>query len=176
MAFNRQLPYVFGNSFDSLAGQEQGYNQTAIGTGLAQQARAQAAIDQQNQQAAEQRRQAEEDSRQQAALQYQFSQQQAQQQADAAANQWQKYTFSQQQQADQAAAAQRAKEFGENLDLEKEKVAAAREAQGIKSGAADLQNAIQGIDSGDITTPDDLNKLYPNLTKQQSDAAMAHLT
>lgn len=176
MAFDVRAPYVFGNSFDSLANQELQYNTLAVQTGEEQQRRAQQAIDQRNALAAQQQREQAAQARQDAATQYQFNQDAYQRQQNQAATDWQKYTFGQQQQQDKQKAAENAKQFGETLDLERDKLAATRQAQGVAAGANDLEMALKMIDSGDIKSADDLSKTFPSLTPRQAQLATAHLT
>ena len=121
----------------------------------------------QNQIAAD--RQAEEDRRQQQAEQFQFANLAASQGADQRAAQTQAYQFGQREADVAAERKQSAYQFGETQKLKKEEL-------GAGQAQNDFANLMRGIESGDITSPEDIEATYTHLTPQQKVMATQHLT
>jgi hypothetical protein len=162
------MAYVFGNSFDSVAGQKNLYDNMALRIAESdRQARMQA--DQQAQQNdIFAQRQQEEDARQRAdeifrRQQAAVGQQQAGQQAAT-----QRYQFGAELADKQASEAQRAKEFGQSLDLQKSQVAGNKAEPNAN---ADYNEVVQRIDRGEIDDPNKIPALFPNLNPIQSQQA-----
>ena len=163
------MAFIFAGSPDALANQRLATDRTNIDLAQTEREAQQRAIDQYNQNQIAADRQAEEDRRQQQAEQFQFANLAASQGADQRAAQTQAYQFGQREADVAAERKQSAYQFGETQKLKKEEL-------GAGQAQNDFANLMRGIESGDITSPEDIEATYTHLTPQQKVMATQHLT
>jgi hypothetical protein len=154
--------FIFASNPDSLANQRNVADQENIGLAQSDQQARQRAIDigQQRQIEAQQRAQAEQDA------QFQFQQQQA---AQAQAEQQNDFRFNLGRQDQAAAAAEDKRRFDIGAKQTQQQIDAGK-------GQNDYVEAVNAIESGDITNPDDLTKGFPSLTPTQKQRAVMYLS
>jgi hypothetical protein len=154
--------FIFGSGVDQLANQRNVADQENIGLAQSDQQARQRAIDigQQRQIEAQQRAQAEQDA------QFQFQQQQA---AHAQADQQNDFRFNLGRQDQAAAAAEDKRRFDIGAKQTQQQIDAGK-------GQNDYVEAVNAIESGDITNPDDLTKGFPSLTPTQKQRAVMYLS
>lgn len=156
------MAYIFASDPNALAGQKNYYDQMNVNLAVRDQEARQRAIDTAQQQ------QVNANAANQAAQQqaYQFAQQQRAAEADTAYNRGvQSYQFGQQGKNEQ----ERIREFNVGTDLQQQQI-------GAQKQAALYGEALQAVDAGDITTPDDIEKNYSTLAPDQKQRLNAYLT
>jgi hypothetical protein len=154
--------FIFGSGIDQVANQRNVADQQNIGLAQSDQAARQRAIDigQQRQMQAQQEEQARQDA------QFQFAQQQA---ASQAADQKNDFRFNLGRQDEATARTEDTRRFNVGVDLQKQQIAAGK-------GQADYSEAINAIENGDVSKPEDLDKSFGGLSAIQKQRALMYLS